>query len=137
MSSILVRNATAILTGLKGAAARAQGSDLRIRDGRIAAIGQLAPEAGERQIDASGCAVYPAWVNTHHHLFQSLLKGDPVGLNATLTPWLTATPMRLRPLMNENDFRLAARIGLLELLRAHGEEEIHRGNVATLKKVSA
>jgi 8-oxoguanine deaminase len=115
MSSILIRNATAILTGLKGAAARAQGSDLRIRDGKIAAIGKLAPEAGERQIDASGCAVYPAWVNTHHHLFQSLLKGDPAGLNATLTPWLTATPMRLRPHMNEHEFRLAARVGMLEL----------------------
>lgn len=115
MSSTLVRNATAILTGLKGDAARAQGSDLRIRDGRIAAIGTLTPEPGEGQVDASGCAIYPSWVNTHHHLFQSLLKGDTVGLNATLTPWLTATPMRLRPLMTENDFRLAARIGLLEL----------------------
>ena len=115
MSSTLVRNATAILTGLQGAAARAQGTDLRIRDGKVAAIGTLAPEPGERQIDASGCAIYPAWVNTHHHLFQSLLKGDPAGLNATLTPWLTATPMRLRPHMNEHEFRLAARIGLLEL----------------------
>ncbi|HEY8359635.1 MAG TPA: amidohydrolase family protein [Ramlibacter sp.] len=112
---LLIRNATAILTGLKGDAARATGPDLRIRAGKIAAIGTLTPEPGERQIDAAGCVIYPAWVNTHHHLFQSLLKGDPIGLNATLTPWLTATPMRLRPLMTENDFRLAARIGLLEL----------------------
>lgn len=115
MSSFLVRHATAVLTGLPGGAARAQGTDLRVRDGRIAAIGNLAPEPGERQVDAGGCVVYPAWVNTHHHLFQSMLKGDPVGLNATLTPWLTATPMRLRPRMSEQDFRLAARIGLLEL----------------------
>jgi cytosine/adenosine deaminase-related metal-dependent hydrolase len=115
MTSILIRNATAILTGLKGPAARATGSDLRVRDGKIAALGSLAPEPGERQIDAAGCAIYPAWVNTHHHLFQSLLKGDPAGLNATLTPWLAATPMRLRPVMNEHEFQLAARIGLLEL----------------------
>ena len=96
--NLLLRNATAILTGLQGPAARATGPDLRVRDGRIAAIGTLTPEPGERQIDATGCAIYPAWVNTHHHLFQSLLKGDPVGLNATLSPWLLATPMRLRPL---------------------------------------
>lgn len=115
MSSFLVRHATAILTGLRGSAARARGTDLRVRDGRIAAIGTLTPEPGERQIDASGCAVYPSWVNTHHHLFQSLLKGDAAGLNATLSPWLVATPMRLRPRMTEGDFRLAARIGLLEL----------------------
>jgi cytosine/adenosine deaminase-related metal-dependent hydrolase len=115
VNAFLVRNATAILTGLPGAAARAAGCDLRVQDGRIVEIGTLTPQAGERQIDAAGCAIYPAWVNTHHHLFQSLLKGDPVGLNATLTPWLAATPIRLRPLMTEQDFRLAARIGLVEL----------------------
>jgi 8-oxoguanine deaminase len=113
--NLLIRNATAILTGLPGSAARHAGPDIRVQDGKIAAMGSLSPEPGERQIDASDCVVYPAWVNTHHHLFQSLLKGDPVGLNATLTPWLTATPMRLRPLMDEDMFRLAARIGLVEL----------------------
>ena len=115
MSDFLIRNATAILTGLKGEAARAKGSDLRVRGGKIAEIGTLAPLPGERQVNATGCVVYPSWVNTHHHLFQSLLKGDPQGLNATLTPWLLATPMRLRPLMTEEDFRLSARVGLLEL----------------------
>jgi cytosine/adenosine deaminase-related metal-dependent hydrolase len=112
---LLIRNATAILTGLKGNDARHAGPDVRIRDGRITSIGALVPEPGEPQIDATDCVVYPAWVNTHHHLFQSLLKGDPAGLNATLTPWLTATPWRLRPHMDEGMFRLAARIGLLEL----------------------
>jgi 8-oxoguanine deaminase len=113
--NLLIRNAAAILTGLRGDAARAKGSDLRVRDGRIDAIGQLAPRPGESVIDATDCVIYPAWVNTHHHLFQSLLKGDPLGINATLTPWLAATPLRLRPLMDEEDFRLAARIGLVEL----------------------
>jgi 8-oxoguanine deaminase len=115
MSDFLIRHATAILTGLKGDAARAKGPDLRVRGGKIAEIGTLAPLPGERQVDATGCVVYPSWVNTHHHLFQSLLKGDPQGLNATLSPWLLATPMRLRPLMTEDDFRLSARVGLLEL----------------------
>lgn len=115
MSSFLVCDAAALLTGLRGVAARSLGTDVRVRDGRIAAIGTLAPEPGEQVVDASDCAIYPAWVNTHHHLFQSLLKGDPMGLNATLSPWLVATPMRLRPHMNEHEFRLAARVGLLEL----------------------
>ncbi len=113
--SLLIRNAAAILTGLPGSAARHAGPDIRVRGGKISAIGKLSPEPGERQIDAGGCVVYPAWVNTHHHLFQSLLKGDPLGINATLTPWLSATPMRLRPAMDEGMFRLAARIGLVEL----------------------
>jgi 8-oxoguanine deaminase len=113
--SLLIRNATAILTGLKGGEARHAGPDIRIDGKRIVAIGSLTPAPGEQQLDASGCVVYPAWVNTHHHLFQSLLKGDPLGINQTLTPWLAATPLRLRPVMDENMFRLAARIGLVEL----------------------
>ena len=112
---MLIRNALAILTGLPGAAARHAGPDIRLRGGRIEAIGELAPEPGEESLDASGAVVYPAWVNTHHHLFQSVMKGDPHGIDATLTPWLTATPMRLRPRLDEEGFRIAARIGLVEL----------------------
>lgn len=116
--SLLIRNATAILTGLSGDAARAAGPDIRIRGNTIEAIGALAPLPGEAQIDATDCVIYPAWVNTHHHLFQSLLKGDPVGINMTLTPWLAATPYRFRAAFDEDTFRLAARIGLVELLRS-------------------
>jgi len=113
--NLLIRNAMAILTGVPGAQARHPGPDIRVRAGRIEAMGKLQPEPGERQLDAGGCVIYPAWVNTHHHLFQSLLKGDPLGINATLTPWLAATPMRLRSCFDEGLFRLAARIGLVEL----------------------
>jgi cytosine/adenosine deaminase-related metal-dependent hydrolase len=115
MSDVLIRNAAAILTGGRGDDARAKGPDIRVRDGRITAIGVLAIEPGEAMIDATDCVVYPAWVNTHHHLFQSLLKGEPQGLNATLTPWLAATPYRFRAGFDAQRFRLAARIGLVEL----------------------
>lgn len=115
MSDVLIRNAAAILTGVRGEGARANGPDIRIRDGRITAIGALAPEPGEATIDATDGVVYPAWINTHHHLFQSLLKGEPQGLNATLTPWLAATPYRFRAGFDAQRFRLAARIGLVEL----------------------
>jgi cytosine/adenosine deaminase-related metal-dependent hydrolase len=115
MSDLLIRHAAAILTGERGEAARASGPDIRVRSGRIAAIGSMAPDPGEVVIDASDCVVYPAWVNTHHHLFQSLLKGEPQGLNATLTPWLAATPYRFRAGFDAQRFRLAARIGLVEL----------------------
>ncbi|GIZ50513.1 amidohydrolase family protein [Noviherbaspirillum aridicola] len=118
MTSFLIRGAAAIMTGLPGAAARHEGPDLRVRDGIIEAMGRLAPEPGERVVDAGGCVVYPAWVNTHHHLFQSLLKGDAAGIGLTLTPWLAATPYRFRARFDERLFRLAARIGLVELLRS-------------------
>lgn len=116
MSGLLIRNAAAILTGMRGDAARVRGPDIRVRGSKIAAIGALMPEPGEPAIDATDCVVYPAWINTHHHLFQSLLKGEPRGLNATLTPWLAATPYRFRAGFDAQRFRLAARIGLVELM---------------------
>jgi len=115
----LLQHAAVGLTGLAGTAARlpAGACDIRVRNGRIAAIGRLAPEAGERSHDASGCLLAPGWVNTHHHLFQSLLKGIPAGLNAALADWLSAVPVRFRRAFDhEAVFRLAVRVGLSELL---------------------
>jgi cytosine/adenosine deaminase-related metal-dependent hydrolase len=114
-NSFLIRNAQAFMTGLPGAAARHAGPSLRVSNGRIDAIGKLDALPGEEVIEAGGCVVYPAWVNTHHHLFQSMIKGDPHGINCSLGGWLEATPYRLRPAFDESTFRLAARTGLLEL----------------------
>ena len=116
--SLLVRGAAHLMTGLPGAAMRAAGgTDLRVRGGLIEAIGRLAPEPGERVIDAAGCVVYPGWVNTHHHLFQSLLKGIPAGIDLALLPWLAAVPVPYRRHFDhEQALRVAARVGLVELL---------------------
>ena len=116
--SLLVRGAAHLMTGLPGAAMRATGgSDLRVRGGVIEAIGNLSAEPGERVIDASGCVVYPGWVNTHHHLFQSLLKGIPAGIDLALVPWLAAVPVPYRRHFDhEQALRVAARVGLVELL---------------------
>lgn len=120
-STTLIRHAAAIMTGADPRAAeatRADGCDIRIAGDTIEAVGHLSPCAGETVIDATDCVIYPGWVNTHHHLFQSLLKGDTAGLDASLTPWLAATPYRFRALFDEERFRLAARIGLIELARS-------------------
>ena len=113
--SLLITGAQAIMTGLPGAAARSTATALRIVDGLIVEMGNLQPCPGERVLDASDCVIYPAWVNTHHHLAQSILKGIPGGLDATLTPWLEAVPLRYRAAFDEGLLRTAARIGLVEL----------------------
>ncbi|RZL09814.1 MAG: amidohydrolase [Rubrivivax sp.] len=119
--SLLIRRAKAIMTGLDGTGMRhdvtALGGDLRIRDGRIAAIGRLDPLPGERVIDATGSVLMPGWVNTHHHLFQSLLKGIPAGIDCGLMTWLSKVPVAYRRHFDhEAVMRLAARVGLVELL---------------------
>ena len=115
-SGLLIRNAHTVMTGLRGQDERSTASDIRIEGGVIAEMGRaLAPQAGERVLDASDCVVYPGWVNTHHHLFQSLLKAVPAGIDLTLGPWLQAVPFRHRGAFDEERLRLAARIGLVEL----------------------
>ena len=116
MSSTLIRGAQAVLTGRDGEAARAPGSDIRIQGDRIVALGTLEPLAGEEVVDARHCVAYPGFVNTHHHLFQSMLKGVPAGLNVPLFEWLQAVPYRFGPYMDEATLEVAATIGMTELL---------------------
>jgi 8-oxoguanine deaminase len=114
---MLIRHAGHMLTGLPGTAARSPATDLRIANGVITEMGRgLLPQPGERVLDATDCVIYPGWVNTHHHLFQSLLKGVPAGIDATLTPWLKAVPYAHRGGFDEATLRLAARVGLVELM---------------------
>jgi cytosine/adenosine deaminase-related metal-dependent hydrolase len=118
MTDLLIQGATHLWTGLRGDAMRATaGCDIRVRGGVIAAVGRLLPEPGERVLDASGCVIHPASVNTHHHLFQSLLKGIPAGINLALVPWLAAVPVAYRRHFDhEEALRVAARVGLVELM---------------------
>jgi cytosine/adenosine deaminase-related metal-dependent hydrolase len=112
--SIFVRGAAAIMTGLPDVP-RAAGPDIRIRGTAIAAVGMLHPEPGETVVDARGCVIYPGWVNTHHHLLQSLMKGVPAGLYVPLREWLDVVPFTFRMRFDEDMLETAALLGLAEL----------------------
>jgi 8-oxoguanine deaminase len=111
----LIRGAEGIFTGLPGEAMRAKGA-IRIADGRIAEIGALTAHPGEDVIDASGCVIYPGLISTHHHLFQSILKGVRSGIDSSLHVWLRAVAYSFWHKIDEEALRVAARIGLAELL---------------------
>lgn len=116
-TSLLIRNPLAVMSGLPGKAARLGAVDIRIQGGLIQAMGPaLEPLPGERLIDATDCLVYPGWVNTHHHLFQSVLKGVPAGIDQPLASWLACVPHHFLPRLRPEQLRVAARIGLIELL---------------------
>jgi len=72
--------------------------------------------AGEKIIDATDCVVYPAWVNTHHHLFQTVMKGVPGGLDMALRDWLINVRSRYRGGVDEDVLRISARLGMVELM---------------------
>src|SRR5580693_5204016 len=115
MSAMLIDNAAGIFTGLPGAAMRSAGQ-IRIKDGVIAEIGALQPRPGEVRLDARGGVIYPGLISTHHHLFQSVLKGVRSGINLQLAGWLQAVPYRYWSKCDEETLAVAARVGLVELL---------------------
>tara|TARA_R110001606_G_scaffold285414_1_gene433637 strand:- start:3726 stop:5084 length:1359 start_codon:yes stop_codon:yes gene_type:complete len=93
--------------------------DIRIKDGVISAIAPtLNRELDDELIDASHCVVYPGFVNTHHHLAQSILKGVPAGLNQGLGEWLASVPYRFWPQITPDLMYVAAKLGLYEQLRS-------------------
>src|SRR3989344_4607216 len=118
MRSFLIQGASALHTGDAEGAIRtpAQGTDVRVRDGLIAEVGALAPEPGEAGVDARDAVLYPGWVNTHHHLFQTVLKNVSAGQGVPLMPWLEAVPYHHGPLIDEEALTVAATLGLAELL---------------------
>ncbi|HCQ65716.1 MAG TPA: amidohydrolase [Rhodobacteraceae bacterium] len=89
---------------------------IRVGNGRIAEIGALTPLPGEEVVDARGCVVTPGLVNTHHHLFQSVLKAVPDGMNEGLDIWLQKVPYAFWPFIDEDTLRVSARVGIAELL---------------------
>ena len=115
MSDFIIINIEHGLTGRSDAQTRLRGA-IRVRDGVITQLGNLHPEPGEHTFDAAGCVVVPGFVNTHHHLFQSLMKSVPGTVNAGLDDWVIRAPYTLWPALDEDAFRASVEVGLAELV---------------------
>lgn len=114
MTSFLIDHIKHGLTGKVGTEARFEGA-IRVKDGIITEVGHIEPRPGEKVIDASGCVVCPGFVNTHHHLFQSIMKAVPAALNDGLDRWVMEAPYTFWPHLNEHALRTSVMIGLAEL----------------------
>lgn len=92
-------------------------ASVRIRNGEIVEIaeGDLAPQPEEEVIDAAGQLLMPGFVNTHVHLFQTLLRGvyeeRPLGV---YLDYIYRSGVEMMP----EDSRLSAMLGSLEAVRA-------------------
>jgi cytosine/adenosine deaminase-related metal-dependent hydrolase len=85
---------------------------LLVDDGRVAAVGGGAPPDAAERVDLGGALVTPAFVNTHHHLYQTLTRTRAQESN--LFDWLRS----LYPVwtaLDEESMYAAARTGLAEL----------------------
>ena len=91
MGSLLVKNADMLVT-MDGERRELAGAGLYAEDGIIRQVGTTAslPTDADRVIDASGQILLPGFVNTHHHLNQTLTRNLPAAQDNNLFPWLQA-----------------------------------------------
>ena len=69
----------------------------------------------DRRIDLSGYIVLPGLVNTHHHLFQSLLRNVPALQNSALFGWLRVLYQLMSEVRDEDQY-VASMVNHAELL---------------------
>ncbi len=93
-------------------------TDIIITDGVITGIGKnlKVEEDQTKVIDCSGLIALPGFVNTHHHLYQTLFRGLKEVQEKPLFPWLIGLYQFWQHLTPET-VRYGALVGFSELLR--------------------
>ncbi len=115
MTTLLLKNADMLVT-MDGDRREIPGGGLFAENGMIQQVGDSAslPQTADRVIDAQGQIVLPGFVNTHHHLNQTLTRNLPAAQNNNLFAWLTAH-YRVWARTHPEASRTSALIGLSEL----------------------
>lgn len=116
MTRLLVRHIHTLVTMVEGELPL-HDVDVLMEDGRVTAIGALGDvdPKPDRILDGSYCVVYPGFINTHHHLYQTLTRNIPKVQNAKLFDWLLGLYEVWRELGPEA-VEVSTRVGLGELL---------------------
>ena len=92
---------------------------LAVQGDRIARIEQadLAKSCfADQVIDAEGMILFPGFIDTHIHIFQSFLKG--LGADHRLIEWLNLSALPYGRIMTPRQHELAARLACMEALKS-------------------
>lgn len=93
------------------------GVDILVKDNEIAGIGKnLAAGQDAEVIDCTGLTALPGFVNTHHHLYQTLFRGIDEVQEKPLFPWLVGLYEFWKHLTPEAVY-YGSLVGFSELLR--------------------
>src|SRR5918993_248944 len=89
MPTLLARDADILLT-MDDGRRELSNAGLFVRDGIIEQVGptEELPQEADVVLDMTGQIVLPGFVNTHHHLDQTLTRALPHGQDINLFPWL-------------------------------------------------
>jgi cytosine/adenosine deaminase-related metal-dependent hydrolase len=115
MSTLLAKNAEVLVT-MDGQRRELKNAGIYVEGGFIKQIGLTGelPATADVVLDLSGQIVLPGFVNTHHHLNQTLTRNLPAAQNNNLFPWLQAQ-YRIWARTTEEASRASTLIGLAEL----------------------
>src|ERR1700726_3408161 len=115
MPTLLAKNAE-ILVCMDSQRRELKGAGLYAEDGIIKQVAknEELPSVADTVLDLSGQIVLPGFVNTHHHLNQTLTRNLPAAQNNNLFPWLKAQ-YRIWARTNKEASRASTLIGLAEL----------------------
>ncbi|MCD6141379.1 8-oxoguanine deaminase [Candidatus Bipolaricaulota bacterium] len=87
-----------------------------VEGNRIAAVGDdPSGITADETIDGEGKVLLPGFVNTHHHLYQTLFRNVPGAADKKLFDWLVFLYERWKGI-DEEAVRISAAIGLTELV---------------------
>ena len=112
MTSVLFRNAT-ILT-MDDRLTVTDGS-VSVRDGRIAAVGDVPDQPHDTVIDARGGYLLPGFIQTHVHLCQTLFRGFADDM--PLLEWLRLRVWPMEAAHSASTLRASVQLAAAELLR--------------------
>jgi cytosine/adenosine deaminase-related metal-dependent hydrolase len=115
MSTLLIKNVEMLVT-MDDQRRELKQACLYIKDGFIQAIGAAEdlPQTADEVLDLTGHIVFPGFVNTHHHFYQTLTRAVPKAQDANLFNWLvTLYPIWAR--MRPEDIRTSTQTALAEL----------------------
>src|SRR6202023_4407450 len=89
MSTLLAKNAEGLVT-MDGQRRELKNAGIYVEEGFIKQIGLNGelPATADVVLDLSGQILLPGFVNTHHHLDQTLTRNLPAAQNNNLFPWL-------------------------------------------------
>ena len=116
MGSLLARNATVLVT-MDGQRRELKNAGLYAEDGIIKQVGptEELPATADMVIDLSGQIVLPGFVNTHHHLNQTLTRNFPGGAEQQPLPLAEGALPRLGRAPTPEASRASTLVGLAEL----------------------
>ena len=118
MPTMLVKNAEVLVT-MDEDRREIPGGGIFIRDNLIEAVGPTAelPTEADVVLDMDGQIVLPGFVNTHHHLDQTLTRAIPAAQNTNLFPWLKSL-YEIWARRTPEATRCSTLVGLAELARS-------------------